>query len=591
MSTGRILIVEDDGILATHLEDVLGQFGYQVLELTATGEAAVNTALLQMPDAILMDVHLRGEMNGIQAAAKIHEQADIPVIYLTAFSDERQLQQAKITDAYAYLTKPLRSRELHASLEMALFKHGVEKRIRHLNQLLRAIRDINQLITHEQDAQLLLQKACSILVTTRGYRLVWIAKAAAPASPTAIAGEGADCLALITQSASAQQAEGLAWNQAALTGEKVVRTALFEDEQFATWQNELRKQRFSSLAAVPLLHACRQVGVLGVFAEVENGFDGEEMELLTEVADDLAFAMVKLDEEAARRQADAALRQSEQHYRLISENSGDVIWTLDMATQRFTYVSPSVCRLRGMTPEEVMAEPMEKAMTPQSYQSIAADLPNRLAAFMSGDLSERIRTDEIDQVHKDGSIIPTEVVTTLISDESGKVVEVIGVSRDIRERKLAEQALRESEERYRLIVENATLGIAVHVNQKIVYANQALIRMMAAGDMSIFLGKNVLDFIHPEDRSLIFNLIQAAPGEGQASANPASLVVEERLIRMDGVIIVVEASAIMVNYYGETGMLVMLTEITQRKQAEDEILALNADLATCRRGLMGNVVY
>jgi PAS domain S-box-containing protein len=579
MNGPRILIVEDDGILATHLEGALIQFGYQVLELAATGEMAVKLALMQLPDAILMDVNLRGEMNGVQAAGEIHDQVDIPIIYLTAFTDERLLQQAKITDAYAYLTKPVRSRELRASLEMALYKHGVEKHIEHLNQLLHAIRGVNQLITHEHDAHRLLQNACSILVKTRGYQLVWIGEPGINHdTPLAFAGEGVDCLNFIIQNADTLQSNELPWIQALNTGNKVVCTNLLQDERFAAWRNEIEKQHFSNLAAVPLVHAGRKMGVLGVFADIKNGFDEEETELLLEVADDLAFAMEKLDEEIARRLTEAALRQSEQHYRLISENSGDVIWILSLQTGRFTYVSPSVYRLRGMTPEEMIAEPMEKAMTLESYQEVSQDLPGRIAAFLSGDLSARIRTTEIDQVHKDGSIIPTEVVTTLITNDAGQVVEMIGVSRNISERKQAEQALRESEERYRLIVENSTLGIAVHVDQKIVFANHALLKMMAGSEMDDYLGKNALDFVHPDDQALVFGLIQNALSGDQVSAGSDPMVIEQRLIRLDGSVVIVEASAIQVQYNGKPGLLVMMMDITRRKQAENEIRQLNMDL-------------
>ena len=187
----RILIVEDDAILATELQETLTQMGYQVSGLAATGKAAVESALAQKPDVILMDIRLRGAMTGIQAVEQIHLQLDIPVVYLTAFADEALLQQAKITDAYAYLVKPVRERELRAGLEMALYKHAAEQRLQHLNQILRAVRDVNQLITREPDAQRLMDEACQILLRAHGYQFVWIGESAGDRlKPLAFAGDG-----------------------------------------------------------------------------------------------------------------------------------------------------------------------------------------------------------------------------------------------------------------------------------------------------------------------------------------------------------------------------------------------------------------
>ena len=123
----RILIVEDDAALVANLEDTLTQMGYQVVGLAATGKAAVEFALAHKPDLILMDIRLRGAMTGIQAAKQIRHDLDIPVVYLTAFSDKTLLSQANMTEAYAYLTKPVRDHELRASLEMALSEHSAEQ--------------------------------------------------------------------------------------------------------------------------------------------------------------------------------------------------------------------------------------------------------------------------------------------------------------------------------------------------------------------------------------------------------------------------------------------------------------------------------
>lgn len=147
-------------------------------------------------------------------------------------------------------------------------------------------------------------------------------------------------------------------------------------------------------------------------------------------------------EMAAREQAVSELRESESKFRFIAENSGDVIWILDIASGRFTYISPAVFELRGYTPEEVMAQPMDAALTPESAQRAKDTLKESIARWNAGDPLRSPRMTEIDQPHKDGHVVHTEVVTTLHADASGKPAYVIGVTRNITERKRAEEAIR-----------------------------------------------------------------------------------------------------------------------------------------------------
>lgn len=141
-------------------------------------------------------------------------------------------------------------------------------------------------------------------------------------------------------------------------------------------------------------------------------------------------------------------KQTEARYRLISENTADAIWLWDMANGRCVYSSPSVKKMRGYTSEEVMALSMEESMPADVYRVVAAETLRRVAAVESGDESARVRSDEIDFLCKDGTTVTTETVTTLQSDERGKVRYAIGVSRDITERKRMEGDLRKSEEKF-----------------------------------------------------------------------------------------------------------------------------------------------
>jgi PAS domain S-box-containing protein len=147
-----------------------------------------------------------------------------------------------------------------------------------------------------------------------------------------------------------------------------------------------------------------------------------------------------------RKQAEEALRESEEQYRLLAENMDDVIWTLDLQG-RFTYVSPSVERLRGYTPEEVMKQPMDEALTPDSLEIATMNLRKIYEQAMSGFHDPYRRRYELKQPCKDGSIIWTEAVTSVMYDETDQFIGVLGVTRDISARKQAEEALRQAKER------------------------------------------------------------------------------------------------------------------------------------------------
>jgi PAS domain S-box-containing protein len=311
MNSARILVVEDDAILINHLEHMLIQIGYQVSGLAATGEEAVEMALAQKPDAILMDIRLRSAMTGIQAAAEIHRQLNTPIIYITAYTDELLLQQAKLTDAYAYLAKPVRDRELRASLEMALYKHATEERLQHLNLILLAVRDVNKLIAHESDAQSLLDQACQILLRAHGYRFVWVGQSAGDRlKPLAHAGDGQNLIRRIVASATHEQGMRLPGTEAARTRRVVVCHDMLHDERYAPWREEVEQAHFSSTVAVPILHEDSLFGILSVYSDQTNIFGAEELDLLQELAGDIAFGLKAIYREAERQCAEQKLRES-----------------------------------------------------------------------------------------------------------------------------------------------------------------------------------------------------------------------------------------------------------------------------------------
>ena len=122
----RILVVEDEGIIASHIQVVLIGSGYEVVGVSSYGEEAVGKAEALRPDLVLMDIMLRGPMDGVEAAGQIRERFDIPVVYLTAYADDDTLARAKITEPFGYVLKPFERRELQTAIEMALYKHEMD---------------------------------------------------------------------------------------------------------------------------------------------------------------------------------------------------------------------------------------------------------------------------------------------------------------------------------------------------------------------------------------------------------------------------------------------------------------------------------
>lgn len=138
----RIMIVEDEVVTALGIQDSLEAMGHEVSSAVLTGEAAIQKASEDAPDLILMDITLGGEIDGIEAAARIRSFQDIPVIYLTALTDDYIFQRAKITGPFGYIVKPFSDYELHIAIEMAQYKHRTETELkRYRNELMELVEE------------------------------------------------------------------------------------------------------------------------------------------------------------------------------------------------------------------------------------------------------------------------------------------------------------------------------------------------------------------------------------------------------------------------------------------------------------------
>lgn len=139
MAKTSVLVVEDESIVAKDIQNSLKKLGYVVPSVENTGEDAIDAAGQYKPDLILMDIMLKGDISGIDAAEQIRNRYQIPVIFLTAYADESTLSKAKVTEPYGYIIKPFKEIDLHTSIEMALYKHGKEQEVKRERDLYSSI--------------------------------------------------------------------------------------------------------------------------------------------------------------------------------------------------------------------------------------------------------------------------------------------------------------------------------------------------------------------------------------------------------------------------------------------------------------------
>jgi DNA-binding LytR/AlgR family response regulator len=132
----KILVVEDEKIVAKDIQNCLIKIGYDVIGIASNGETALSLIESESPDLILMDIMLKGSMSGVDIAKVVKDKYNIPVIFLTAYADEHTLAKAKVTEPYGYIIKPFKEIDLHTSIEMALYKHGKEKEYKKERDLL-----------------------------------------------------------------------------------------------------------------------------------------------------------------------------------------------------------------------------------------------------------------------------------------------------------------------------------------------------------------------------------------------------------------------------------------------------------------------
>lgn len=462
-----------------------------------------------------------------------------------------------------------------ATLQMEVTEHKhTEDALCRANRALRVLSECNQALIRPADESDLLNGVCRIIVEVGKYRLAWVGFAVQDekktVQPVAQAGYEDGYLSSVNITwDDAERGRGPT-GTAIRTGKPSINKDILTNPDYAPWRAEAAKRGYASSIALPLSTEEQAFGALNIYAAEPNAFDSDEVKLLMELANDLAFSIRALRTRAAHKQSELALRLSEQCFRAIADYTywweiwispeGNLLWT-NPAAQRVTGYSIEECRAMPVFPVPVVYE--------QDCERIARAFKSALKGSSGKEVEFRIR-------RKDGTVIWADISWQPIYDEKGVSQGYRASIRDITDRKQAEETLRESEERYRLFVHNFQ-GIAFRgkMDWTPIFFHGAVEAITGYTEEEFTAGKPRWDqIIHPDDLKKIYE-----GGEKMRSVPNYSTSREYRIIRKDEQIRWVQE--FIQNVCDDSGEPILVQgaiyDITERKQAEEALRSARDD--------------
>jgi PAS domain S-box-containing protein len=275
-----------------------------------------------------------------------------------------------------------------------------------------------------------------------------------------------------------------------------------------------------------------------------------------------------------RKQAEMARRESESLYRLLADNMTDTVWLMDMNLNT-TYASPSAGKMRGYTEEEIKQLPLDKHLTPASLKVAKQLFSDQMSKVMADPTHVVAAAAELEFYRKDGTTFWLECMFKTIQDEKGKYVSILGEGRDITERKRAEEALHQSEEKYRAIIENMEEGyIEVDIKGRLTFFNEAALNFLGYSREET-VGMHYKKYTDEENARKILEAYSGVYRTGL----PLPLF-EWEVIRKDGTRRTVEGSASLISGTGgrPVGFRGLFRDITDRRRLQDEHIHLQERL-------------
>ncbi len=425
------------------------------------------------------------------------------------------------------------------------------KRIRHLNVVLRAIRSVNQLITRERNRDKLLKGVCDNLTQTRGYQYAWIALLDEDGQLVTAeeSGLGEDFRPMVKR---LKRGELTSCGRSAMKKSGIEVTG---DPKSCKDCPLSKTHKGRGAMTLRLEHRGKVYGLMSVSIPRDLVTDKEEQTLFEEVVGDIAFALHTLETEEARKLLEQELRHSEEKYREMVDQAPDGMTTIDRKG-KVTACNRAFLESTGFTEEEIVGQHFSKLPTLRTR-----DMPKYLKVFATLMRGKTPKPLEVTWVDRNGAEHETEVRISPMRRD-GKVHAFQTIARDVTDRKRMSRALRESEEKYKLLVENANEGIVVVQDGLLKFSNSRVAEVTGY-TMKELASKPFTELIHPEDREMVL-----ARYKRRIKRKDVPDIYTFRIVGKRGNVVWVEINAVVFRWEGKPATLNLLSDVTARKRAE-----------------------
>jgi len=397
-----------------------------------------------------------------------------------------------------------------------------EARIERASRTKKALSEINSAIIHADDEQALFQRVCTILAEHGGFAIAGVGVADPNSGDVrwvAAAGAGAAEFVQSPRSVRADCPEGQGPTGVAFRERRpVIVQEFLNDPLTAHWKDLGRSLGIGSTAVFPILQAGHAVGVINVISGATGAFDSEIVELLAEATKEVSFALDNFVRDRARREAEIALKQSEDRYRELTELSADWVWEMD-ADGRFTHMSQRFFDLSGLKPEQLIGR--------RSWETDALPESRKAVADLAADIEARrpFRDIRFARSKANGEPIWIEVSGNPVFGPIGEYLGFRGTSRDVSNQVRAEQGLRESEARQRQVLENIDEVMYVVdvgdelLNGKMRFVSTRVKQILGYEPQELFIADRAffLGVLHPDDVATVEHQTRELLATGEAT--------------------------------------------------------------------------